>query len=88
MDVSALGVCPSKPGDGTVQAFGGPSSAAPDAVTSLATLEPASERSEHYASRSKSQSTINAYGAGWRDFLEFCRLRELVAPARQRADRG
>jgi site-specific recombinase XerD len=54
------------------------STARPSAAA-LATLESPSERTEHYASRSKSQATINAYAAGWQDFLEFCRLRALTA---------
>ncbi len=54
-------------------------SAAHVAAAALATLGPASERSEHYASRAKSRATINAYAADWRDFLEFCRVRGLVA---------
>jgi site-specific recombinase XerD len=54
-------------------------SAAFDAAASLATLEPAKERSEHYASRSKSRATINAYAAGWQDFLQFCQPRQLTA---------
>ena len=44
----------------------------------LATLEAPSERSEHYASRSKARATIKAYAAGWRDFLQFCEPRELT----------
>jgi site-specific recombinase XerD len=46
---------------------------------SAATLEPGQERSEHYASRRKSQATINAYAAGWQDFLRFGQPRQLTA---------
>src|SRR3954453_24197376 len=46
------------------------SSSAPEAA--LATLADAAERAYDYAGRSKSQATINAYAAGWRDFLTFC----------------
>jgi integrase len=49
-----------------------------DGVASLARLGPTSERSEHYAGRSKAKSTIKAYAAGWRDFVQFCELRQLV----------
>ena len=40
----------------------------------LAGLEDAAERANHYASNSKSEATIRAYAAGWRDFLAFCQL--------------
>ena len=54
-------------------------SASFDAAAPLTTLEPTKERSEHYASRSKSQATIKAYAAGWQDFLQFCQLCQLSA---------
>src|SRR5207302_6414877 len=50
-----------------------------DGRASLATLADAAERANHYAGRSKSQATINAYAAGWRDFLQFCERRGAVA---------
>jgi site-specific recombinase XerD len=53
--------------------------AAFDAADPLATFESPSERSEHYATRSKSQATIKAYASGWQDFLQFCQLRQLTA---------
>ena len=57
----------------------GASSASSDCGTTLATLADAAERANHYAGRSKSQATINAYAAGWRDFLQFCERRGAVA---------
>jgi site-specific recombinase XerD len=38
----------------------------------LARLAGAAERAQDYAGRSKSEATIRAYAAGWRDFLSFC----------------
>jgi integrase len=55
------------------------SSASSDAVPSLATLADAAERANQYAGRSNSQATINAYAAGWRDFLNFCDRRGALA---------
>jgi hypothetical protein len=45
------------------------------AQQALATLPGAAERANEYASRSKSEATIKAYAAGWRDFLGFCEQR-------------
>ncbi len=61
--------------EGIAQAAEGAASAASDGPGVLATLENAAERASEYASRSKSQATIDAYAAGWRDFLQFCRGR-------------
>src|SRR5579859_7125279 len=38
----------------------------------LAQLANPAERAHAYAGRSKSDATIRAYAAGWRDFLRFC----------------
>jgi site-specific recombinase XerD len=61
----------------------GTSSAASEERTAggagLAMLDSPTERADHYASKSKSQATINAYAAGWRDFLLFCQPRQLSA---------
>jgi integrase len=38
----------------------------------LAQLADPAERAHAYAGRSKSEATIRAYAAGWRDFLSFC----------------
>jgi len=45
----------------------------------LAQLPDAAERVQDYAGRSKSEATIRAYAAGWRDFLSFCSSRGLQA---------
>jgi hypothetical protein len=50
----------------------GASSASSDGIAALATLADAAERANHYAARSKSQATIDAYASDWRDFLRFC----------------
>ena len=39
------------------------------------TLADAAERARHYAGRSKSPATIDAYAADWRDFLSYCQRR-------------
>jgi integrase len=41
----------------------------------LAHLADPAERAHAYAGRSKSEATIRAYAAGWRDFLSFCEQR-------------
>jgi len=64
--------------EGIAQAADGAASAASDGPGVLATLEDPAERANEYASRSKSQATINAYAAGWRDFLQFCQRRGAV----------
>lgn len=79
MALSPVVFAPSKPAGDAEQASAGVFSAAQASAGSLASVEQANERSEHYANRSKSQATINAYATGWRDFLEFCRLRDLLA---------
>jgi hypothetical protein len=50
--------------DTAEQAADGTYSPWSDGVASLATLADAAEPANHYASRSKSQATINAYAAG------------------------
>ena len=45
----------------------------------LAQLADRAERAHAYAGRSKSEATIRAYAAGWRDFLSFCEQREASA---------
>lgn len=58
------------------------SAAAEGVAPALTTLERDGQRSEQYASRSKAWATIKAYAAGWRDFMQFCEVRELtVLPA-------
>ena len=48
----------------------------PERVPSaLAQLVDPAERAHAYAGRSKSEATIRAYAAGWRDFLSFCEQR-------------
>src|ERR1051326_8928663 len=42
----------------------------------LAQLADPSERAHAYAGKSKSEATIRAYAAGWRDFLSFCEQRD------------
>ena len=51
----------------------------PGAAGALARLPAAAERVQDYAGRSKSEATIKAYAAGWRDFLAFCSDRDLSA---------
>jgi site-specific recombinase XerD len=65
--------------DGPGSADDGATSASANGSAALATLQAPSERSEHYASRSKAKATIKAYAAGWRDFLAFCQQRQLTA---------
>ena len=43
----------------------------------LAQLADPAERAHAYAGRSKSDATIRAYAAGWRDFLSFCEERDV-----------
>ena len=65
---------------GVVEAGTGPrrADAGPEqAPGALARLPDAAERVEDYAGRSKSEATIRAYAAGWRDFLDFCEPRGL-----------
>jgi hypothetical protein len=50
-----------------------------EAPVALAELADASERARAYAGRSKSEATIRAYAAGWRDFLRFCEQRGVSA---------
>jgi hypothetical protein len=38
----------------------------------LAEVADPTERAQAYVGRSKSEATIRAYAAGWRDFLAFC----------------
>ena len=57
----------------------GTSWVAAERIAALATLADAAERADHYARKSKSQATINAYAAGWRDFLSFCERRGALA---------
>jgi len=45
------------------------------ASCALAQLADPAERAHAYAGRSKSEATIRAYAAGWRDFLSFCEQR-------------
>src|SRR5690348_4964450 len=52
---------------------------AADHEQALRDLAPLAERAHAYAGRSKSDATIRAYAAGWRDFLSFCEQRELCA---------
>jgi integrase len=64
----------------------------------LAHLADPTERAQVYAGHSKSEATIRAYAAGWRDFLQFCEQRDAEPlPAQDRtvaaylaglADRG
>jgi integrase len=54
--------------------------AAPKRVPgALARLADPAERAHAYAGRSKSEATIRAYAAGWRDFLRFCEQRGVSA---------
>src|SRR5919201_1308685 len=52
---------------------------AEQAPGALARLPDSAERVEDYAGRSKSEATIRAYAAGWRDFLAFCEQRGVSA---------
>ena len=52
---------------------------AEQAPGSLARLPDSAERVQDYAGRSKSEATIRAYAAGWRDLLAFCSARGLSA---------
>src|SRR5947209_5652831 len=45
----------------------------------LARLPDSAERVQDYAGRAKSEATIHAYAAGWRDFLAFCEQRGVPA---------
>jgi site-specific recombinase XerD len=67
---------------GVVEAETGPrqADAGPEqAPGALARLPDSAERVEDYAGRSKSEATIRAYAAGWRDFLAFCEQRGVSA---------
>jgi integrase len=64
--------------DDSAHVADGAASAASAGPGALATVETAAERASEYASRSKSRATIDAYAAGWRDFLQFCQRRAAV----------
>jgi Phage integrase, N-terminal SAM-like domain len=54
-------------------------SGAEQAAGALTRLPDGAERVEDYAGHSKSEATIRAYAAGWRDFVAFCEQRHLSA---------
>jgi hypothetical protein len=56
-----------------------PATSVPEDPSLILALAEAAERVQDYAGRSKSEATIKAYAAGWRDFLAFCEQRGAAA---------